>query len=253
MSSYGTKNKHDSSNNPNRALLDQADELQRKSIEVARRCQQQLTETEEVGVLTGDEIRNQNKTMTHIQDSADMTNAKLDHTHKLLNQYDRWAFHWYGRNKRQARQEGKQSINEKKLVDKQNQKQQLSKIDSKKPPVDHYSNNEAKRSQLFPSSGQSRMRIVNSIPIDVDGDTVASPIDEETKDYLLHIEAQDEVLDNVLNGMVESLDRLSQISKTMKDDIHQGSQQMDQVTKKVDQVNQKQIVAQGRLRRNLNK
>lgn len=253
MSGTGAINKRISSSDPNRALLDHADELQRKSAEVARRCQQQLTETEEVGILTLDEIRNQNKTMTDIQDSADMTNAKLDHTHKLLNRYDRWAFHWYGRNKRQAQKEGKQAINERKLVEKQNQKKQISKTDSKKPPVDHYVNNEANRSKLFPSSGEPRIRTVNTIPIDVDGDTMASPLDEETKDYLQHIEEQDEELDNVLSGMVESLDRLSHISKTMNDDIHQGNQQMDQVIKKVDQVNHKQFVAQGRLRRNLNK
>lgn len=252
MSGTGAKPKFNSSTNPNRVLLAHADEIQRRSTEVARRCQQQLSETEEVGIKTLDEIRNQNKTMTQIQDSADMTNAKLDHTQKLLNRYDRWAFHWYGRNKRQAQKEGKQVIQERKLMEKQNRKQQPSANDSKKV-IDHYGKNETNRSQLFSSTGQSRIRTVNTMPIDVDGDTVASPLDEKTKNHLQHIEDQDDELDNMLSGMVESLDRLSHISKTMNDDIKQGNQQMDQVIKKVDQVNHKQFVAQSRLRRNLNK
>jgi hypothetical protein len=257
MSGTGTKDKYHGtpSSNPNKAFLDHADELQRKSAEVARRCQQQLAETEEVGRLTLDEIRNQHTTLTHIQDSADMTNAKLDHTHKLLNRYDRWAFHWYGRNKRQAQKEGKQAIHERKVVEKRNQNKQMAKTESTKPPVDHYGSNERNRSQLFQSSGQPRIRNVNMTPIDVDGDgdNATSPLDEETKSRLRQIEDQDEDLDNVLNGMVESLDRLSHISKTMNDDIHQGNQKMDRVMKKVDHVNHKQFVAQARLRRNLNK
>ena len=245
---YGT-----SSNKPNRVLLDHADELQRQSTQVARRCQQRLAETEEVGTLTLDEIRKQNKTMTHIKDSADMTNAKLDHTHKLLNRFDRWAFHWYGRKKRQAQKEGKQAFNERKLIEKQNQKTQILKTNSEEAHVDLFGSHEAIRSQSFQSS-EPRIRTVNTIPIDVDGDTVATtPLDNETKEYLRHIEDQDEELDNVFSGMVESLDRLSHICKTMNGDILQGNQQMDQVIKKVDQVNHKQFVAHGRLQRNIDK
>ena len=254
MSNSGIKNKHNtgSSSNPNTILLDHADLLQRESREVARRCQQQLTETEELGMLTLDEIRNQNQTMTQIQHAADMTNAKLDHTNKLLNRYDRWAFHWYGGNKRRAQREGKQATRERKLLEKQTQKDLPPKADTTKLSLDHYGNNELDRSQLL-HARNARSRTVETIPVEVDGDTVASPLDKETKDYLLKIDDQDEALDGMLNGMVESLDRLSQISKTMNVDISQGNQQMDQVIKKVDQVNHKQVVAQGRLHRNLNK
>lgn len=253
MSRSEINRKYNSSSSTNRLLLEHADELQRKSTEVAQRCQQQLTETEELGIVTLDEIRNQNQTMTQIQAAADMTNAKLDHTNKLLNRYDRWAFHWYGGDKRQARREGKQATKEGKLLEKQKQREFPSKADSKKTPIDHYGNHELNRSQLIPNSKNSRIRTIDTIPIEVDGDTVASPLDKETKEYLLKIEDQDEALDNMLSDMVESLDRLSHISKTMNVDISQGNQQLNQVIKNVDQVNHKQFVAQGRLRRNLNK
>ena len=260
------------SNNPNRVLFEHADELQRKSTEVARRCQQQLAETEELGTVTLDEIRNQNKTLTRIHDSADMTNAKLDHTHKLLNRYDRWAFHWYGRNKRMAQRDGKQAKKEGKILEKQQQIEQQSKTDSSnKSSANHHAitaRNQDYRSQLFSSSSSAppRIRTVTTLPLDYDDDdddvtVVVTPppppppvLDDTTPDYYWRrINDQDEELDQAIDGMVESLDRLSHISKAMRDDISRGNQQMDQVVQKVDQVNYKQCVVNSRVRRNLNK
>jgi hypothetical protein len=256
MSSFGTENKRSSGSccsNPNRILLQHADEIQQKSTEAVRRCQQQLMETEELGRQTIQEIHSQNTTMTRIQDSADMTNAKLDHTHKLLNRYDRWAFHWYGRNKRQAYKEGKQIKTEAKVLAKQQKETQFT-IKTKKASVDKNDNHAFDRSQLLPSSDQSQQRTVNTTPIDTDtGGSVESPLDDETKQDLRRIEDQDIELDCMLDDMVESLNRISDISKTMNHDVQKGNQQMDRVIQKVDQVNHKQFVAHGRLRRNLKK
>jgi hypothetical protein len=266
MSNYDIRNKSKSngSSDPNKALLDEAEDIQRKTSEVAQRCQQQLNETEELGINTLDEIRNQNETINSIQNSTTLTNAKLDHTNQLLNRYDRWAFHWLGGNKRMARKEVKQATKEMKIIEKQQATiRQKKSVETKKPSGDYYGNNqEANRSKLLSSSTSTststpspRLRKVDTIPYDVDDNNnySATPLNDETKEQLQHINDQDVEIDSMLDSMVESLDRLSQISKTVDTDIKQHNQQIDTVVRTVNNVNYKQSVAQSRLRRNLNK
>jgi Snare region anchored in the vesicle membrane C-terminus len=233
---------------PNRAILDQVDDLQQRTAEIAYRCQLQLRETEQIGELTLDVLQEQRKTIASIDDSTEALNDKLDHSNKLLNRFDLWAGHWYGRNKRIARKEGKQALKDMKLTSsvkgtvKVTEKQNPTKYDARIV--------ESMRSELFMSQNansiQGGMRKLEDSPF-------VLPLDENTRNELKQIELRDSELDHVLDDMAESLDRLANISKLMKDDAVQSKTNIEKAIVQVDQLNEKQFVVQRRLRRNLNK
>jgi Snare region anchored in the vesicle membrane C-terminus len=239
-----TQNNH----NPNKVMLEHADDLQRRSAEAAYRCQLLLNETEELGTQTLDELQKQRHTISSIQNSTESTDAKLDHTHKLLNRFDRWAGHWYGRNKRMAEREGKQALKELKLVD----NQKFKNTENRQPTGTGYNGKriEDMKSELFDSSKRSNAAELIQKPEDK---LITSPLDDETKEELQQIDERGKELDNLLTGMAESLDRLSQMSTTLHNEATQSSHSIDKIETKLDQVNQKQFVAQRRLRLNLNK
>jgi Snare region anchored in the vesicle membrane C-terminus len=231
---------------PNKAMLEHVGDLQQRTVDVAYRCQLQLNETEQIGESTLDLLHKQRNTIASINDSTEALNDKLDHSNKLLNRFDLLAGHWYGRNKRIARKEGKEAMKDMKLAS-----SRKTGVSAKQNPASFdVKIVESMKSELFMS------KTSNNIQEDVrkfDDTAIVSPLDEDVRNELNQIELRDSELDHVLDDMAESLERLANISTLMNDHAVQSDKNIDRVVTKLDQVNQKQFVVQRRLRRNLNK
>ena len=231
---------------PSKAILEEIEDLQQRTAAAAFRCQIQLNEAELIGDGTLQVLRQQRDTILSINESTEALNDKVDHSNKLLNRYDVWAGHWFGRNKRIARKEAKQGMKEMKLASIGN-----TKISVSSDPAESFATGEeSMRSQLFMSKSSNGLPKKTRQPEDL---PVELPLDEETRMDLKQIESRDAELDQVLDSMTESLDRLANISKLMNGEAVQSKQSIEKVATKLDHVHQKQFVAQKRLRQNVNK
>lgn len=93
-----------------REMLAQASNVQSKTKDAIRRTQLQATETEALAALTLVELGNQGIQMDEISAELDTVAVQLDTTQALQNQFDRWAFNFFGGKKNRALREANREL-----------------------------------------------------------------------------------------------------------------------------------------------
>lgn len=91
-------------------MLAQASDVQSKTKDAIRRTQMQAVETETLAALTLSELGKQGIQMDEISAELDTVAVQLDKTQVLQNQFDRWAFNFFGGKKNAALQEANKEL-----------------------------------------------------------------------------------------------------------------------------------------------
>ena len=219
----------------NRQVLDDAQDLQRRSKESVRRTQEQISQTHELGATTLEELQAQRRQLERVEDSTDQVDAQLDKTGRLLNRFDRWAGNWRGNNKREARKEAKSEVAKLEPRDK-TQNETMESIDIRA------------RNSTVKSARSSRS---TKPAVQVEKGGKAEKLDRDSQTQLDEIQRDDQDLDGMLDDLGGALDQLTQLSTDMRQETLQSSKAMDRTTDKIAQTQRKQATVMGRLRRNI--
>jgi len=96
----------------NLKLLQEADDIQNKTIEAANRALKNVIDSEELGIKTIEEQQRQGQQIDQVNSELESANSKLDKSQQLQNKFDAWAGNWLGFKKGRALRDASNEINQ---------------------------------------------------------------------------------------------------------------------------------------------
>ena len=236
-------------NNTNTAqVLDHAQHVQSKTRDALLRIQEHAVESELLGNETLEQLQAQRQQLDAIQSEGGKLNARLRQTSKLQNRMDRWAGHWRGAHKRQAKKEAqweRKCGKENTSVCKDKHGTVASAVvvhgamttrgaSSKKQHMLHNSTaaNNKKKEEEEDAQEQEELS-------------------EQDRAALCRVEENDEEIDGMLESAGLILDRLDQLAVSIKEETQTHSEQISNVDETLDKAHGKQVVINKRLKRML--
>jgi hypothetical protein len=162
-------------------------------------------------------------------------NAHLTKTSQLQNTFDRWAFKFGGRDKRQAKQEAALEASLKKK-----EKENASNKPNKYTMPTSTKRNTKKKDVLHAVSENTGK----------DG-SFAQQLDDEDRATLKRIESEDDEINEMLDAADLALDRLDFLASSINQEATSHSKQIDTNDALIEKAHTKQHVINGRLKRAL--
>lgn len=216
--------------------------LQRQTRAKLTGMLQQTNEAQEVGVATMEQLENQRRQLDRMQREAGRINEKLDETDKIANKLDFWALKW--NNKRIAQSQARAELDRRLEEIDVHRKQQREKTLKKSPKKETGADRRRRRQKKQQKNGTtdkpfSRVPLVRNLD---------PTLDEDTKRELLQMEQDDQEIDNMLDHLDEDLGRIKEMTLEMGAEVGQHGEQVDKLNDDMDQVREKQFMANMRVK-----
>jgi hypothetical protein len=220
----------------NAQAIEEAEAMQAQAREAMERIRAQTEQTQEVAAMTLGELQEQRRQTESIELQAHSLEAKLQHTNRLQNSFDRWSLNLRGK---------KRATKEATVVLAGAKAQQAVKSLSRSvdPAVAAIKNKvvaqkrpERKKEVLIKSTNEHED---------------SNPMDEEDVAGLDRIDQNDKELDAMLDQIDASLDGITNLSLAMKEEAHSQNKNLKSVNQSMERANEKQAVAITRVRHSL--
>lgn len=206
-------------------ILDETDNLQKKTTESINRITSNLVDIESIGSLTLENIRANSNQIVGIIDETKMIDNKLESTKKLQKKFDIWngsIFKFsFGKNK-------KSDINDENKKAKKVYPDDISLLTDKKiinttnPKKIYVDNTDIKINECVKSN------------IDTNN------INDKTQLRLNKINNNNEQIDNSLNIISNSLDKILDMSNSIKDEVTSQNKNLDELENNMSNITTKQ-------------
>jgi hypothetical protein len=212
-----------------RALAETA-EMQQQTKEALQRIKEQAQDTEDMGAMTLEDLKQQKYATNTILEEADRIDKGLDETKRLQNKLGRWTMN-FGRG-------GGEGVSQKRG---QSPKRGTSPKRDESPKRDK----PQKRGKSPKRGAAPKPPKASDEPDILQG---ASGLKEHYADEFDNLAENDEEIDAMLDDTAAILGRLEVLSSNINNEVQQQSDVLEEVATNVEKVNHKQEVANIRAR-----
>jgi len=225
----------------NKQVLQEAEHVQSKTRESLIRIQEQAAAAELLGGETLEELYNQRQQLYTIEKESNKLNSHLRKTSKLQNQFDRWAGHWRGSHKREAKRDAKEQLG-------------FSRKEKENKSANKYKVTASSTTANINKKKKKKDDVLHSVSRNTGKDnTETQELDQEDLEALDRVKQNDAEIDEMLDAADRALDRLNCLASSIKEETQTHSQQIDTTDALLEKANTKQQVINGRLKRLLRK
>mmetsp|Transcript_33370 Transcript_33370/g.44244 ORF Transcript_33370/g.44244 Transcript_33370/m.44244 type:complete len:241 (-) Transcript_33370:137-859(-) len=233
--------------NTNAQVLGEAKTIQQKTRDSILRTQAQINESEIIGGETLQQLREQREQVGRIQCDIDQTDESLIKTKKMMNRFDKWSFHFSGKNRRAAAAEANESM-------KRDKKRRSIVKRMKSLPG---SIKQSRRGSDLTKNGSLIVKSVKSADSnDVRGgggvgysQEDVDKLDAESKAGLADIKKNDDDIDQMLDHVAFSLDKLTALSMSIQEETRAQTKVLEEMDDGMDGVTKDFREVNGRIRR----
>lgn len=241
----------------NKRALQNAATIQQDTLDALSRIQIQASETEMAGITTLAELHQHREQMDRILNEEDRLHDQLNTTQKLQNRFGRWAWRRSDRAARKelevakslqkAKEDGKKERDARIAVAAAEATTTTSPKSSAKSSLKKKRKNKKRKNKRQVEDESSELYGNDDKGLLYGMDATAN--DNTYGNELQNLADTDAVIDTEIDNINSQLDTLLELSKTVNSETKRQDCTLNEITKQMDDANDKQAVANSRARR----
>lgn len=232
-----------------RQALEEAEAIQKKTLDALQRIQSTAAETEETGISTLGSLKEQKDQFTRVFEAADRVDAGLLKTEKLQDRMSLWSLRF---NKRSAKRDVDRERKDAKKLAQEHAKLARQRLKERKGEADE-EDEDPKTKTVNQKKKKANKKTKKSRTVNDEFDTkkdLLYGVDEAAagkhKAKLDELNAVDEEIDQALDSVAKQVDSILAIGKEMNTEINSQDRQMDTLVERVERTKYKQAVVNKR-------